>query len=59
MKKDALDTIIIMLVSIAVFGLFMAFLLFWYDTPRDGLVTAGIIIMDIALLILLKVRGDI
>jgi hypothetical protein len=37
----------------------MGFLLFWYDTPRDGMVTAGIIIMDIALLILLKVRGDI
>ena len=59
MKKDVLDTIVILSVSIAVFSLFMAFLLFWYDTPRDGIVTAGVIIMDIALLILLKVRGDI
>ena len=59
MKKDVIDTIVILSVSIAVFSLFMAFLLFWYDTPRDGLVTAGVIIMDIALLILLKIRGDI
>lgn len=59
MKKDVLDTVIILSVSIAVFGLFMAFLLFWYDTPREGFVTAGVIIMDIALLILLKVRGNI
>lgn len=59
MKKDVLDTIVLLSVSIAVFALFMGFLLFWYDTPREGIVTAGIIIMDIALLILLKVRGDI
>ena len=59
MKKDAIDTIVILCVSIAVFALFMGFLLFWYDTPREGIVTVGIIIMDIALLILLKVRGDI
>ena len=59
MKKDVLDTVAILSVSIAVFALFMAFLLFWYDTPREGIVTAGIIIMDVALIVLLKVRGDI